>query len=733
MTDPIIGQPLDRVDGPPKACGRARYAADFEPSGLTHAVMVQSTVASGRIAGIESTQASAMPGVLLVMTHRNAPRLPTRGVLPIEAPEVRALSLLQDDAVHYNGQPVGLVIAEELEQAVAAAARLTIGYERKGAALDFSRAKEASVEPAEKEAGMGDEGWGDIDAGMAAAEVRIERTYSTPVEHHNALEPHATIAQWEGEHLTLHDATQHVAGVRDTVAKLLGMDPRQLRVICPFVGGGFGSKGSTWSHVVLAAMAAKQVGRPVKLVLAREQMFGPVGARPQTEQRIVLGARRNGRLTAIRHDVISHTSTMEEYIEPSTHPTRSLYRCANGATTQRLAKLNVGVPTFQRAPGESTGTFALESAIDELAVHLGIDPLELRIRNHADVEPATGKRWSSKKLLECYRIAAGRFGWSRRDPHPRAMRDGSWLVGWGVATATYPAHREPACASARALRDGTLLIRAGTQDLGTGTYTVMSQIAAETLGVPIGCVRFELGDSALPAAPISGGSMTAASVGPAVRIACADLRQRLIELAIRDRASPLYGADPAGVRMTDGRVESENACAESLQALLARQREEPEARGETNADDEQRMACRSFGAVFAEVRVHESLTALRVPRIVAAYSVGRLLNAKTARSQLEGGIVWGIGMALLEHSVLDLDIGRFVNGNLAEYHVPVNADVGAIETLVVDEADTTFNALGARGIGEIGITGVAGALANAVYHATGTRIRDLPITIDKLL
>lgn len=729
--DPLIGAPLARVDGPKKAAGRTKYAADFAPPDLAYAVMIQSTVASGRIAGIDTRVAEAMPGVLLILTHRNAPALPDRGVLPVEPPAARVLSLLQDDAVHYNGEPIGVVVAERWEQAVAAAANIGVTYTRSAAQLDFDRAKAAATRPAKLMPGIPDRSWGDIEHGLKSADVRMERTYTTPMEHHNPIEPHATTAQWEGDHLTLYDATQHISGVRETVARVLGLEQRQVRIVCPFVGGGFGGKGSPWSHVVLAAMAARMAGRPVRLALAREQMFGPVGGRPQTEQRITLGAQRDGQLTAVRHEVISHTAVMEEYVELATQPTQSLYACGHGSTTQRLAKLNVGVPTFQRAPGEATGTFALESAMDELAVELGIDPLELRLRNHAEREPATGNRWSSKRLKECYRVGAERFDWPRRDPRPQSMREGSWLVGWGLATATYPAHREPAAATARALRDGTVLVRSGTQDLGTGTYTVMTQIAADALGLPIEAIRFELGDSALPAAPISGGSMTVASVGPAVRAACRRLRELLAERAAQDPDSPLHGLDPKRIAIRQGRIEG-NARGEMLSAMLARQRTEIEALGEVSADDEERFACRSFGAVFVEVRVHRSLLAIRVPRVVAAYSVGRVLNARTARSQLQGGIVWGIGMALFERSILDRSSGRFVNANLAEYHVPVNADIGTIDTIVVDESDSDFNALGARGIGEIGITGVAAAVANAVYHATGRRIRALPITPDTL-
>ena len=577
--------------------------------------------------------------------------------------------------------------------------------------------------------------WGDVGAGLRDAEVRVDGIYATPMEHHNPMEPHATLARWDGDRLTLHDATQYVSGVRETVARTLGISPDAVRVIDPFVGGGFGCKGSTWSHVVLAAMAARKVGRPVRLVLARPQMFGPVGGRPQTDQHIVLAARRDGRLTAVRHDVICHASVMEDFVEPAAAPTRALYACPNGTTSHRLASLNVGVATFQRAPGEATGSFAIESAMDELAARLRMDPLALRLANYADTEPSSGKPWSSKRLRECYRDAAERFGWARRSPEPASMRDGRWRIGWGMATATYPGHRMPAAALARLAPDGSLRVQSGTQDLGTGTYTIMSQVAAATLGVPVESVHFELGDTALPKAPVSGGSMTAASVAPAVQDACRNLRHEIAARCVKDERSPLHGLDVANVVLRDARLTDRDdpRRGEALRAFASRQQQAIEARGSARPDDDEGHAVRSFGAVFVEVRVDRALGVIRVPRVVAAYSAGRILNAKTARSQLEGGIVWGIGMALLEDSLLDPRYGRFANANLAEYHVPVNADIGTIDVTFVDENDTLFNPLGARGIGEMGITGVPAAVANAVYHATGTRVRDLPITLDKLL
>ena len=715
-----IGRPLDRVDGPLKVTGGAKYAAEFDPHALCHAVIVQSTVPAARAARIDAREAEAAPGVVLVLTHRNAPKLPKAGRAAVNPPAGREISVLQLEGVRYNGEPIAVVVADTFEHARDAASRVKVSYERTPAQLDFEAAKRDLHRPEKAGRSPPDKSWGNADKAIAEAEVRLDATYTTPYELHNPMEPHGTVARWEGEKLTLWDSTQYVSGVRETVSKTLGIPAENVRVVSPFVGGGFGCKGSTWSHVVLAAMAAKAAGRPVKLVLERPQMFGPVGGRPRTEQHVVLGATRDGRLVGLRHDVISHTSRFEDFVEPSAQPTRALYACPNGATTHRLVKLDLGTPTFQRAPGESTGTFAIECAMDELAEKLGLDPVELRLRNHADTEPDTGQPWSSKKLRECYADAAKRFGWERRNPRPRSMRDGNILVGWGMATATYPAHLMPSQASATLMPDGIVVVRAGTQDIGTGTYTVMTQVAADALAVPVDLVRFELGDTRLPKAPISGGSMTVSSVGPAVQAACTELRRTLA----REDGAWLSAVDDEGRRS-------------AFRALAARQKAPVEAHGEahpqTEDEQQQKFASRSWGAVFAEVRVDPDLGIVRVPRIVATYSVGRLLNRKTGLSQLQGGIVWGVGMALLEESLLDPATGRYVNENLAEYHVPVNADIGAIDVSVVDENDTRFNPLGIRGIGEIGITGVAAALANAVYHATGRRIRDLPITLDKLL
>ena len=732
----VIGAPLDRTDGAQKTTGAARYAAEFRPANLCHGVMVLSTIPHGRVVNLDTSRAQHAPGVLLVLTHRNAPKLPEQGRAAVKPPAGRVLSLLQDDVVHYDRQPIAVVVADTFEHATDAAALVRASYAAQPAVTDFSAARADAYKPKEAGRKPPDVTWGDLEAGERAAEVRVDVTCSTPMQNHNPIEPHATVAEWEGDRLTLHDATQYVSGVRETVAKTLGIPSASVRVISPFVGGGFGCKGSVWSHVVLAAICARKVQRPVKIVVDRQQMFGPVGGRPQTSQRIALGATRSGVLTHVRHDVVSHTSDFEDFVEPSALITQMLYACPNGMTTHRLVKLHTGTPTFQRAPGEATGSFALEVALDELAYALKLDPVELRLRNYAQAEADSGKPFSSKHLRECYTQAADRFGWSRRPSATSAMRKGNAMVGWGMGTATYPAHRMAASARAALQPDGTVVVQSGSQDIGTGTYTVMTQVAAETLGVPVSHVRFELGDTALPQAPVSGGSMTAASVGPAVQAVCQKLRAQLIERAVTDPSSPLHGLPRERATLDGGWLIAldESRRREGLAALAGRIGTPIEATAEAKpGDEDKRFAAHSFGAVFVEVNVDRDLGEIRVPRVVATYDVGRRLNAKTALSQLRGGIVWGISLALLEHTIVDPRMGRIVNANLAEYHVPVNADIQDIDVTFVDNPDLNFNPLGIRGIGEIGITGVAGALSNAVYHATGRRIRDLPITLDKLL
>lgn len=745
----ITGQGIDRVDGALKVTGRAPFAAEFAPPGLVHAVLVTSSVPSGRIVRMDVAAATALPGVIAVLTPMNAPRLPQKGQAGVNPSAGRVLSLLQDDIVSYNNQPIAVAVADTLERAAQAARLVRVTYAAADAKLDFAAAKATAKSPARANREPADLQRGDLAASMSSAATTVGAVYTTPIEHHNPMEPHATVAEWSGDHLTLHNATQNVGGDRTAIAHVFGLAPEDVTVIDPFVGGGFGCKGSTWSHVALAALAAKAVGRPVKLVLERPQMFGMVGNRPRTEQTLGLGAARDGMLVAVGHQTVSETSMLEDWPETSSLTARHLYSTPSNLSTHRLAKLHIATPTFMRAPGEASGNFALECAMDELAYKLRIDPLALRLRNYAEQDESKKKPYSSKSLRECYRVGAERFGWAARAALPGTMRDGRSRIGYGMATATYPAHRSAAEALVRMLPDGSAVVRSATHDLGTGTYTVMSQVAADAIGMPVSKVRFELGDSRFPKAPGAGGSQSAASVSPAVHAAGLAMRQKLIELAIADPRSFAYRSDAAQVTVTDGWLRSTNALSlvpgrtvadaaspgEPIAALIGRNGAvvlETTVESKPGAEREQ-YSMHSFGAVFAEVRVDADLGTVRVPRITGVYGVGTVLNAKLARSQILGGVVWGVGMALLEESMRDERNGRIVNGNLAEYHVPVNADIGAIDVSFVPESDAFVNPLGVKGIGEIGITGVAAAIANAVFHATGKRVRDLPITLDKLL
>ena len=733
-----IGQAISRTDGHAKVTGKALYSAEHPLPRMAHAVLVTSTIASGNITSIDSAHAASMQGVLMIMTHLTAPKLPAGGKGGAGSPPAgRILNLLQDNRIYYNNQPIAVVVADTLEHAAAAAQQVRFTFKKEDVLVDFAIAKNNVFSPKKAKDEATDTNRGDIEAGRRGAAALVDAVYSTPMEHHNPMEPHATIATWDGDHLTLYDATQYVSGVRTTVSKTLGISPEKVRVICPYVGGGFGCKGSTWSHVVLAAMVAREMGRPVKLSLERPQMFGLVGHRPNTEQHFMLAADTSGKFTAMQHAVIASTSFMEDWLETAALTTRMLYDCPNQQTSHRLTKIHTATPTFMRAPGEASGTFPLESAIDEMAYALQMDPISLRLQNYADKNPEDGKPWSSKSLRECYRTGAERFGWANRTPQPRSMHKNGMLVGMGMATATYPANRSQASASATILADGSAIVRSGSQDLGTGTYTIMTQVAADALGLPLNKVKFLLGDSQMPKAPVSGGSQSAASVAPAVRAAALAARLQLINLAIADPGSSLSGVSIENILVEDGWLSSsiDPKRRESFAAVIARQGGVPvEATMDAKPGDEKKQyAFHSFGAVFVEVHVDPDLGTIRVERVVASYSIGQLLNAKTGHSQLMGGIVWGIGMALMEETNIDARFGRAVNGNLAEYHVPVNADVHAIEIIVVDENDPHINSLGARGIGEIGITGVCAAIANAVYHATGKRVRDLPITLDKVM
>ncbi len=734
-----VGQPIDRVDGRAKVTGAAKYAAEFRPNRLAQAIAVQSTIARGSVVSIDTAAASRVPGVITVLTSANAPKLKSlKEGAPSGGHAGEDLPPFSGEEIHFAGQYIALVIAEKVHQARRAAALLKVNYREEKPVLEIEDAGASATYPKKNMGRDVQHSRGDAAAALAVPGVaKVEQTYTTPVETHNPMELSATVAEWRGERLTVWDATQAVIGTRATLARAFGVPKENVRVVCPYVGGGFGCKGSQWPHTFLAAMGAKAAGRPVRLVVSRAQMFTSVGHRPPTVQKLALAAGPDGKLTAIRHESTSSTSPVTDYIEPCGKSTSAmLYACANADIPQRLVRVNVAAPTFMRAPGESPGTFAIECAMDELAVALQMDPVELRLRNHADTNPSDGKPWSSKRLKECYALGVERFGWQRRTAEPRSMRDGSLLVGWGMATAVYPGNRWPASAIIRLTRDGRALVRAATQDLGTGAYTIFTQVSADALGLPVERVTFELGDSDFPEAPVSGGSNSTASVSEAIVQAAAKMKTKLGSIAAKDPRSPLSGARPEDLSLSNGRLSSASNAGVALEELVRMSGEEAvEAQAMVALEDEKtkKYAIHSFGAHFCEVKIDPLLPRVQTTRWVSVMNIGRVLNPKTSRSQVLGGVTMGIGMALMEHTVYDRRTGRPVNDNLADYPVPVNADIGSIDVSFVGEPDPVINTLGCRGVGEIGITGAAAAVANAVYHATGRRIRDLPITPDKLL
>ena len=704
----LVGAPVDRVDGRLKVTGAAKYSAEIALPNLAYGVLVLSTVASGTVAAIDADSARRAPGVIEVMTSRNAPRVDAKG----KGAGDRTLIALQDDLVYYDRQPVAVVIADTFEHATDAASLVRVRYAKTRALTRFDEAAEYKPLSGGRDA---DRRKGDAPAALAQAAVKVDQTYVVPAEHHNPMEPHATVAQWDGDQLTVYEATQGVLSARRKLAQVFGLPPGSVRVVSKFIGGGFGGKGTLWSHAVLAAMSAKLVARPVKIALTRPQMFGSVGFRARTVQRVALGAGGDGRLTSIVHETSAQTSVFDEFMAGTGALSAVLYGTSNLLITHRLRRVNYATPTSMRAPGEACGSFALESAMDELAYAAGIDPIDLRLRNDTNVD-AAGLPFSSRALRECLQQGAERFGWSRRDPRARSMRDGRLLVGMGVAAATYPTHRSPASAVVQVRADGSATVQSAGVDIGTGAYTVFTQVAAEALGLPVERVRMELGDSDFPNAPNAGGSTLTASVGSAIKVAALDARAKLLALA---------GNDPTALAGGAGAI-----------AALMRNRAVATIEGRSDAkpgEEQQKYAMHAFGAQFAEVRVDPDLGTVRVARFVNAFGCGRILNEKTAKSQYLGGAVWGIGMALLEHTRYDERTGRIMNANLAEYLVPVNADVPAIESIIVPENDPHVNEIGVKGIGEIGIVGAAAAIANAVYHATGKRVRDLPITPEKLL
>ncbi len=712
-----------RYDGLVKVTGRAKYAAEFPVENVAYAYVVQATIPSGTVVSIDQGAATRCAGVYSIITPFNAPKLTVPG----------NVNVLQDSNVLYNGQPIAVVVARSLPEAQQAAKLLRIEYKEQPAKLDFN----SHLKDARPPKRGGSSRRGDPEASLAKASVVIEQTYSTPIQNHNPMEPHATIASWDGDKLSIYDATQGISGVQGSLAHAFSIPPANVHVQCPYTGGGFGCKGYVWSHTILAAMAAKVAQRPIKLVLGREQMFGPVGSRPNTYQRIKLAASADGKLLLTQHDSTCYTSLISDWIEGATGQTQLLYDTESLSTSQPLVDLNLGMGTWMRAPGEATGSVGLEIALDELAEKLNIDPIQLRLINYADKDPRQGLPWSSKHLRECYTQASERFGWSKRSAQPGQHREGNKLIGYGMATANYGAGRRPSAAVVRFLPNGRVYVGVGTQDIGTGTYTILAQTAADTLFMDPTLVDVKLGDTTLPPSGGSGGSTTAASVCPGVYDAAIQARLKLAQLAVADTQSPLHGSVAEDIRTKDCRIflKSDPQKSESITALIARNGNTPVEATATSQmpKDRDSFSSHSWGAIFAEVAVDADTHMVQVRRMVGTYDIGTLINKTTGTNQLIGGIVWGVSMALHEEAVIDPTYGRTVNENFAEYHVPTNADIHEIDVTVVGIPDYKFNPLGSRGIGEIGITGAAAAIANAIYNATGKRVRDLPITLDKIM
>ena len=722
-----IGKEMSRVDGLAKVTGQAKYTAEFQVPNLAYGFLVLGTATKGTIQAIDTREAESAPGVIRVFTHRNTPKLQAQGEGDT------SFRALQSDRIFFNRQPVALVVAETFEQARYAARLVKATYQTEKHETDTEAAR-GRARPPRRGA---PKPRGNPEQAMRDAPVKVEAEYRIPIEHHNPMEPHAAIAFWQGDKLTIFDKTQEVYGVREHLAASFGVPEENVNVVSLFVGGAFGSSLQPNYYPALTAMAARELKRPVKVVYTRTQMFTGHGYRPYTIQKIALSAERSGKLSAIIHEAVHNTSSFEEFSDNTTGFPRQVYACPNLYAPLTITETDLHTPTWMRAPGAVSGMFALECAMDELAYALAIDPLELRLLNYADVDPESGKPFSSKALKECYRLGAETFGWKDRKPEPRSMRDGHQLVGWGMATGIWGAFMSPATARITLRADGTAHVTSATSDIGPGTYTVMTMIAAEYLGLTPEQVEFELGDTKFPRAPSQGGSQTTASVGSAIYGAALAIGAKLLSLANNHPDSPLKSAAAADVELLDGRLQLKKDPSRFVRVADVMKRnglaEVTETFESRPSEERQEYATLAHGAQFVEVKVDPDLGIIRVTRAIEVTACGKIMNPKASHSQEIGGVVWGIGMALHEATEIDHRYGRIMNPNLQHYHVPVNADVHEIETMFVEEDDLVVNPLGVKGMGELGMVGIPAAIANAVFHATGRRVRDLPITPDKLL
>ena len=740
-----VGAPRSRVDGPAKVTGAAKYAGEFNVPDLAYGYVVSSAIAKGRITAIDTDAALAIPGVLKVFTHENRPRTAwfSSSHQDDVAPPGSPFRPLYDGKIVYSGQPVALVVAKEFEIARYAASLVHVDYETETHITKLDLVRGDAYEPPKKRFGINPppRPRGNSAGAFDEAPIRIRNEYRIAIEHHNPMELHAATVVFEGPgKLTIHDKTQGAQNSQKYVVNVFGLSSGDVRVISPFVGGAFGSGLRPQYQLFLAVMAALDLERSVRVVLTRDQMF-TFGYRPDTIQTVALGAGPDGVLRAMIHEAVAGTSQYEDYQEGTVNWSGLLYHCDNVRLSYKLVKIDTATPSDMRAPGGATGVFAIETAMDELAYATGVDPLEIRFRNYTEKDEIEDKPWSSKELRACYQLGAERFGWSKRKPEPRSMRDGRELVGWGMATGIWEAMMFPTSARAVLTADGKLEVSSATADIGTGTYTILTQVGADALGLPMEDVTVKIGDSSLPDASVEGGSATAASAGSAVQGACHAVREKLFGYARKMDNSPLANASLDHVTFADGRIVLTSDPSRAVtfkEAMRAGGVDRIVEDGKGGPGMVALVTGTSYSsythsAIFAEVKVDEELGIIRVTRIVNAVAAGKILNPKTARSQIIGGVVFGIGMALHEETVTDHLLGRFMTHHLADYHVPVNADVHDIDVIFVEEHDDKANPLGIKGVGEIGVVGTAAAIANAVYHATGVRVRDLPITVDKLL